>query len=615
MTTTSKAKPRNPARTVVLVVLGVLFGLPAFMFGATVIVLALIGGVRRWRLGAFAAGQFVTVAVCVALHAGGWNPWVSYVESQARDHIESSTKGSIEWDLTEANLLTGEVTLRDVSWKQNEDLAEAEIEILVLNLAPGLLPFGSISGEGSNASVTIDATTKALDAWMRSLDAESEQAFDIVVEDVEVNASLTFETGGPQKYALGLRRLHAQNDAELRLDLGVRAAELGLMDRQHNVNVQGGFSVVVGDETRVLVDASVRDPEIGHAYLRGGFGSGDQIDIALDTLDFGALWARYRIIDRYRGDFSGKARIHGTFDDVRIDMQVAVEDFEYFHKTVMAMDESQSFRMKSADLVGGLRYHDGLLSFDRLTMDAPEATLATGDALNATGRAKVQVNGAWNRVDMQVHLIVTEGTLNAPISFSPLSSRQLSDVEPNLVLVAEQFPWLDLKAMVTLKNLAVNADPISGVLEGELLAELTKRPERREGVLRADGELTLTDGKFNFQGATGDVTGKIVFTPNEATPYARIEGNIDAKAGDMPVRAKIHGALARPALRIQHMDRARADYSKQVMEAGASELTDEQRRARESQLRRVCGPSAATTRDPFEVRKTGKLILGFSTGE
>jgi hypothetical protein len=185
------------------------------------------------------------------------------------------------------------------------------------------------------------------------------------------------------------------------------------------------------------------------------------------------------------------------------------------------------------------------------------------------------------------------------------------DLQPNIVQLAEQFPYLELDWKVEVKRLSVQCEPLVGTLQGNIEGKLSKTPESGQAGLRASGKLSLTDGAFTFCGASGGVSGTIELNPNAPTFEATIRGALTGSVGEMPLQAEIAGSLSHPGLAFTGVTMAPEQLGQRIATWSAEPLDSATRRRRNDAIIALCGPTAAMNSNPFVASRGGKVSFGF----
>jgi hypothetical protein len=292
------------------------------------------------------------------------------------------------------------------------------------------------------------------------------------------------------------------------------------------------------------------------------------------------------------------------------DIDGEVTDFSYYHFTAMGLKPEDSFKLPQGWLSGRVVLTDGeFVDFENVGVKANVATLATGPRMNASGSGTLMLNGRLPQVTGKLQAVVEAGAIKQEISWAqaPTNLRKLSDVQPNIIVVAEQFANLALDWQVEVKALQVDCEPLTGTLTGTLQGTLVKEEGVRVGTLRASGELSMVDGKVKCLGIDGTLTGRVVFNPNAPTQHASVRGTLTASLGETPIDCELTGDLKRPGFVFKGANMSPEDLGKKIFNHGA--ITPAEKVARREQCTQIFGPSAAAAENPFRAMNAGGVFF------
>jgi hypothetical protein len=603
---------RRAGRGVVwLAGVGVLVSGATFVFGGFVALLALpfiLPGLRRRRV--FAYGLFGGVVLFRALMFAGVNPVLYWAQDRFVTELEAALGAEVSFERAEGDVVDG--------WMRFEGL-RADIPDLRGGLHVGELtvqagPFMLYRPEGLRVTGTalhleLDADAGRLETWLGGLEPRGTEPVRFGFEqgrlDVAGGTAAIVQLGG----------VNGESGPEgWVLHVGMQAAEVAFRGRVNHFTFKGGISLGdSGEGLWVEADLAGADIEAGRGILRGKLQPGTQgaIRCTIDHLDLHPLWARYRKVDEYRGTAFGHVDISGELRRLNLDLDLAVRDYSYYHFTAMGLEREHSFRLPEAEISGRLVLVEGRdLEFVNVSVTAPQATLATGRRLSAMGGGMVELKGRFPKLTGRLEAIVESGELNHQITWSREQSESLSDVAPNLLLVGEQFPHLELDWEVEVRALTVNTPPLTGTLTGVLHGTFLKEEGKRLSRLRAAGELSMDDGKVNCLGLSGDLTGRIIFNPTAPTYHAGVRGQITGALGDTPIDCEVTGELSHPGFVFRGLNMGLEALGRKLYDWSAEPLTPAQEVERSNECARVFGAYAAGRRNPFLARSSGKVFFG-----
>ncbi|MCC6464372.1 MAG: hypothetical protein IT463_03415 [Planctomycetes bacterium] len=619
MTTTQTSPETAPAAAKGAGSLTLLLGLAAaplaFVFGgfaALPAAVAALPPLRRLRPAALAF--VVGVAACWGLSQAGINPWVSLVRWRVSAMLTEALGAEPTWQTFTADPVAGTLDFGSVQVELPKAGGSATLEHLQVDAGYAfLLDMASPTLTGRGLQLSVDGNAPELTQFLESLGGEQGHAFDLHIEGgalqvrgegLSARAEIKAITGAGSAKGLELRLVP--------LSLAVTA-----LGREHLLRTQGVVGITrSAGRTGFSAELTLHEPELGHAFVHGTLladGSREgALAVTLDRLELGALWARYRVIDRWRGLLRGSARVTGGLRDLGVVLDLEGEDIEYFHNTAMQLDESRSFLMPACTLQADMRIRDGeTVEFAPLLFSLPEGTLATGRFCEAQGSATLTLQGQWPALEGLLDATVTGGRLKRDITWNPLEAESLLDLEPNTVLVGEQFPALALDWKVNVQRLDVDCAPLAGWLTGALEGTFDKPAQSRAASVRAGGKLALKEGRFAFLAAAGDVTGELEFNPHAPVEQATLRGALAGKAGSVPLQAEITGSVWRPGFVFSGVTMTPEALGRCIYQAPGEALAPAQELARREACTRLCGPAAAVARNPFLAKEMGLVFFSF----
>ncbi|MBE7491143.1 MAG: hypothetical protein HS108_05220 [Planctomycetes bacterium] len=581
----------------------------AFVFGGFAALPALPGVVSA-RLRAPALAYFLGVVVCTLASLAGFNPWAVYARERALDELESALGARPTWAAWHHHAAGGELRLENIEVELAALGGRAELVQARVVTGPGFV-FGASRPRlvARGLRVVVDGNSD-FGAFFAGLEGKSRRELELDIESIEL------EVKGPEISAgIGIARARGTLEpAGLRLDCAPRQMDLTLWGRTHNLALRGTAAFERRDGvTGLSLDLRAVDGQAAALYAHGTLqsqaGPGGLV-VTLDYMDLGEVWARYRKIDVFDGNLRATARVSGTLRDLRVALDAELAGFRYFHRAVMALDETRAFDIPQARVVGGLRLVDGTrLSLEQLQLLVPDGTLCTGPALSTRGEALLTLNGDPARLTGTLEATVTSGRAAQAISWSPVTARRLADLQPNIVQVAEQFSDLTLDYTIDVQALTVACEPVSGVLSGALSGRLHKQPGLKEARLGVGGRLQLAQGRFAFCAAEGTLEGTIEFNPAAPSFEAAIRGGLKGTAGDVPLAAEVTGRLSHPGLVFSGVTMHPDDLGRLIAAAGNPDAAEKARRT--EALSRLCGPAAALAGNPFVAHKAGRVSFSF----
>lgn len=617
--TTTQSEPQTPAKPPrrglgdISLLAGLALAPLAFVAGGFAALLALPGVFfARLRPGAFA--YFLGVCICTGLSWGGINPWASYVREKLLDELETALGARPEYASCSFSAADGAMRFENLSVNLPELAGSAQAVQLSFDSGPGFLwRMNRPELQGRGLEVAMDGAVARPQAMLARLEDKAVGAVSFMFESIKVNVR-----GDAVSSVLSIDSARGQADDEgFEVLIGARKLDLTVWNQTHNLNLMGSARLARREgRTNLSFDMKVVDSDAMMAYLRGTLApepGPEGLVMTIDWLHLNPVWARYRVIDVYEGMARGTVRVSGTLGDLLLDLNFEIADYSYFHRAVMALDESRAFKVPNAQLGGKLRLVEGSrLSVDGLKLDVPDATLCTDPAMNARGSGSIVLNGELPRLTGTVNGVVTSGRIAKSISWSPISSASLMDIQPNILQVAEQFSNLTLDWNIDVQKLDVSCEPLSGTLAGKIGGTFRKEPASRQGALRASGTLELQQGRFEFCGASGEVAGTITFNPNTPTYEASIRGRLTGAAGQTPLTAEITGSLAHPGLVFKGVTMAAPDLGRKIVEASPEPLNEAAMLGRRNDVNRLCGPLAAANSNPFLAANAGHVWFQFT---
>jgi len=594
-------------------VFGLLLSPLAFVFGGYAALLALPGVfLARVRPAAFAF--FAGTVICAGLSMAGANPYAAWVRETTLDRLEQALGARPEYSSFEASVASGELHFENLAVNLPEIGGSAQAVQLQLTTGPGFVwPWGTPKLQGRGLRVVFDGASSGLEKFLSRLESAQGGELDVSLDSIELVVR------GPSVEAAVLinsARGKSDGDGGISVLVSARQLELKLWERTHRLQLAGNAAFSrAGGRTGLTVDMKVVDADVMMGYLHGELapqpGPGGLV-FTLDSLELGPLWARYRVIDTYQGRARGAVNISGSLQNLLLGLDLEVTGYEYFHRAVMALDESRAFKVANATLWGGVRLKDGAsVSLESLRLALPDGTLCTDPAMNAQGSATLTLDGTYPDLRGDLVAQVTSGRLRRGVSWSPVNASSIIDCQPNVIAVAEQFSSLALKYAVDVQHLDLQCEPLSGWLTGKLSGTLDKQPGTRQAALRVDGQLELKEGKVDLCALQGQVSGSIVFSPRDPSYEARLNGLLEGKAGDTKVQAEIAGTLSLPFVTFTGVDMAPDRLGNKIATWSSEPLSKLEQAQRTEALTRVCGPAAAMGNNPFLAHKAGRVSFTF----
>ncbi|MCB9935410.1 MAG: hypothetical protein H6840_06935 [Planctomycetes bacterium] len=609
MDTTQSGKPRQALKTRQIAA-GVVLSLGAFLFGGFMALPALIAVAPRLRrYWPFALALFVGVLGVRGLTLLGLNPVLAWARARAIEELGNALGGEVSLEGFSGDATSGSLHFEGVRVTLPEVGGEASLESVDIETGLFMLFRKGYVVTGRNLSLRVDASGGKLESYLSRIEAPNQTAASLLIEGGRIEVY-----GSPTSAVLTLKQLQADSGpAGWALSAGFSRAQLTLIGRTHDLSIVGG--ITVGDAGQGLVvqaDLRAIDEEVGFGILRGELqpGGASSMTCVLDRVELHPLWARYRKVDNYEGLLRGQVRISGNLNRLAFGFDCEVQEFDYYHFTAMALDPAHSFKLPQARLTGTLVLLEGeTWEFRQVAVEAADATLATGDALSARGGGKFTLEGTFPELSGTLDATVESGRLSEQISWSPLHSKGLNAVEPNIVLLAEQFPQLELDWKVEVKQLAVDCEPLTGTLSGSLSGTFHKQKDVRLGTLRAGGELAMTDGRVRCLGIDGQLSARLVFNPNAPTNHASLRGTLTAELGGTPINCEVTGDLQRPGFVFTGANLGPEALGRKIYRYSPVELTPAELLARREQCTRIFGPDAAMAENPLLAKSGGKVFF------
>ncbi len=611
--TTPTAEPRPAGPNFVAMAVGALLSPLAFVFGGLAGLLALPAVIPKLKsLRPAAYSYFVGVVICWVLSAAGVNPWLEIAKSAALERMEAALGAPVEYDSFEGDAPTGELQFHNVRVTLPGGAGTLAAELVQIDAGYGMFVRRGPVVVGARAVVgELDPEGGKLERYLaREMPAGGEA-------DVHLFRSTLHLRGKQTRATFDVSEGHGSfggNDNELRL--AFRAATITLLGQTHELVLRGGLVVQNrGGTLSVTTNLTASIPDVVHAVLYGTLqpGGGGALTCTIDYIDMDAIWQRYRKVDRLRGTLRGTFQITGELNDLHIGASGEVLALDYFHRAVMALDESRSFRMDRGLLSGALRLRQGEhWVFDALTVRTDACSLATDPRMQAAGSGTLTLDGPVEALRGKLNVVVESARLAEPITWSPVSDRSLTDVQPNLVMIGEQFQALNLDWQAEVKDLEVACQPLSGKAAGKLQGTFTKEDGKRIGTLRVEGRLVMEDGRFEFLGASGSIAASVEFSPNGPSMHATLRGKLKGSVGKTALTANISGTLYRPAFGFTGVEMPPDSLGRKIFDYSETPLTVTESAARREACSRLCGVQAAMLGNPFAARDTGKVFFSFS---
>lgn len=606
----------NPPRKrpVGSVLAGLALGTISFVFGGFVALLALpacLPGARRAR--PFAYALVGGVALCWVISAAGGNPWAHYVKARILAQVESTLGAPLQYDSYRADPLTGQIEFTNPRAEIPE--LEGEVSAATLRIEAGygfLVRLEPALLTARGVKLGVNAGRGRLETFLAKAKPSSTPV-SIVLDEVTVDMH-----GSPMLARFFAERIWGSAaEAGWKLAIRMDRAQVAILEREHRFELEGGLTIS-RDPEGLLVEANMAFIEeeivkgIVQGRLRPQTGDGALI-CTIDQLELGPLWGMYRQVDEYTGFAVGVLTISGTLNDLWVEVNLEIEDYTYYHAFAMGLKPEQKFNMPRGSLSGALQVVNGeFFKLHAITLESEFADLSTNPRLTAKGAGTLSLSGEVGNFKAELAARVHEAVLREEITWSPTTTTGLEDVAPNLLKIAEQFSGLKLVFALEIVKLDVQCAPISGVAAGMLSGTFTKLPGQGPGVLRANGELSMPEGKFKFCDAEGDVALKLTFSDKAPTPYATLTGELKARAGSVDLNARIGGMLSHPLVAFHGVTMAPDKLGEHIYRYQAKPLDTAERTRRDNEVARLCGLQAATSGNPFLAQRTGKVSFTFS---
>jgi hypothetical protein len=380
-----------------------------------------------------------------------------------------------------------------------------------------------------------------------------------------------------------------------------------VLDQNFEFQVDGDLVLKPSDDAVVVNEANfvIRREGEFHALVRGSFGDEQAgLQVTVDFINLHSFWSKYRVIDEHWGKARGTASISGNWNKANLTWDAELDDWGYYHKTAMEFDEDNAFIFQQANCLGSYAFGRDVEEELVLRLQAA-GSLTTGKHFNAIGGGRLDLYLQRGTTRAEVNMDVIQGEINKPISWSG-ASKGLKDLTPNVVLLLEELPAMDVSWTANIEGLELKCEPLSGSLKGSLSGTLVRKEGLKSSIIRADGKLTLSDGIFSFLGSSGTVEGKINFKPDTSMHNADLNGNLSGMVGETPLNARIRGLLSRPGLFFSGIRMSPQALGRAIYDSG--EFLEAVRSAKTTQL---FGPTAAMQKNPFMAKTSGRVFFQF----
>ncbi|MCC6573602.1 MAG: hypothetical protein IT462_07415 [Planctomycetes bacterium] len=609
--------PQRNSANLPFIVAGILFGALSFLFGGYAAILALPGalpGARRLR--AMCVALLVSVPCWLVVGALVGNPVVIVARERVLNQLEAVSGERPTYLYCSGDPLSGRLSFRNLRMTLPEVRGHAQMESFDVQAGFGFFwPREAIEFEGAKADIEVNTDVRGMLGWSKRLGGH---VFPPVYG--RLNGARVAVIGPQVSAVLSIRVIgFSSEQGILECQASPEFLDVALLGQVHRLGCQGDLYLATrGSETELVSDLQLRDLAGGTAILKGRLGgpagAPDALKLTIDTVKLGPMWARHRIMDLLEGDARGDITFAADGDDLLLQMGLEYQDLRYYHRSAMRLKDERSFKAESGRVGGQLRLSVGrALTFENVFLIVHRGNLATDPKMKAVGGLGLQVSGTWPDLKGDGAIVVAEGQLNEDIRFTGFG-QDISNLAPNLIDLAELLPSLEATFDVEVREIAVNCDPVRGKLKGKLGGTFKHRAGEPTD-LQLKGKLELADGKFDFQGASGDITGYIDYQPNVPPVQATIRGELNGKAGDLPLVAEITGRLGAPGLIFKQVKMRPEEFGRAIVEAGEDKLTTQQKKDRGEQLSRLCGAEALFRRNPFAVLPQGKVFFEFRTGD
>lgn len=589
---------------------GVVLGSLGFVLGGFAALVA-VPGIFFSRLRAPALACFCTTVLCAGLSMFGINPWGSFIRNAALDELEAALGARPGYTAARFNPAAGTLRFDNLDVDLPGLGGNARVVSVTIEGGPGMLPgMGSRRISARGLRIVVDGRSD-FERFLGGLpqtgpDTEVDlETIELLVQGPQVDAAVLISS------ARG-----TTSTGNFEVHVAPRQLDLTLWQQTHSLQVRGAATFArQGGRSKVALDLKVADQDVLSLYAHGTLqpdpGAGG-LQITVDYIDLQQLWARYRKIDVWAGTVRGNVFVSGSLSELRLDMELSLAELSYFHRAVMALDESRAFLMPAADLNGRIRMRDGeSFTLEGLLLVAPECSLCTGPYTQASGEGILRLDGTFPALQGTLAATVRRGTLSRPITWSPAALYGLPDMQPNLVQVAEQFTYLDLDFGIEIDRLDVACEPLTGWLAGELSGNLRKVPGRKDARLSVGGNLDLKDGRFAFCAAAGEVAGTIEFNPNIPSYEAGIRGTLKGVVSSTTLSADITGRLSHPGLAFTGVLIPPDDLGRLIALHADGSIDAAEKGRRTESITRLCGPAAAIANNPFLAQRGGRVSFSF----
>jgi hypothetical protein len=597
------AAASRPALMPLAIAAGVVLSPLAFAFGAFAAVLALPAVIPQFKqLRPFGYALFAGVGACWVLSLAGLNPWLAFVRAHALDKIEAAVGSAPAYGAFEGDPTQGTMLFRDMRLELPDGAGVITAGSVEIEAGYGfLLSTGAPVVRISGFKAELDPADGKLERYLQRKREPGGTA------ELYIRGGSVTLAGDETGAEITLERANATIGEESELTVIPTSAVVRLLGQSHKLGIAGGLTLRSREGALSLRTNMAFNAEgLVHGYLVGELTPGGGVlHGTLDMLDLDSLWARYRKVDRLSGLLRGRCDLSGDLTALRFDLDLEVRELKYFHTLVMGLDETRAFHLPEARLAGGLSLHDGEnWTLHQLSLSSDDCTLATDPRCQAWGGGKITLDGPAGRLKGDLDVTVSRGRIAEPISWNPLNGTSPEDLAPNLIMLGNQFNALEVQWRADVTGMDVACAPLSGKAGGKLAGTFLKQADRRSGNVSTTGVLSLTDGKFEFLGASGTAEASLTFNAGLPARRAVLTGKLKGAVGDTQLYATIAGRLDLPGLQFMGVTMSPEDLGRKIYRHSASPLTASELSSRREQCTRLCGLQAAAQENPFMVLET-----------
>jgi len=599
---------RAPRARNVQIAAGLLLSPLAFVFGLYVVLLSLPAILPKLR-GAtpFAATLFFGVTACWALGLAGVNPWQSAVQQTLIDELEAALGAPVQYDRVISDPAHGTMTFEGLRTKLPNNAGELKARSVTVNTGAGyIMPTASYDIIADGLDFKLDPTAAKFEEIALRV-PKTVKPMNVRVS----NSTLTLVTpSGATQVELRVDTFSAvMNPTTTEASAGISRIRARAFGAEHEFRTMGGVVVRLEDDGLLI------NPTLGftsgddaRGTLQGEWrpGRSGGLQLVVDEADIGAIYGRHRLPGKVAGHTRTQVSMSGTLAELELSVFAEVQGVSAYHPMLMSLDESQALTIGYARIEASGTLRGGrTFTLGEATVDAHDASLATDTAVSAHGGYQLKLTRGEQHWECRLTAKVERGHIARAVSWSPVSTASLSDLEPSLLRVGRHLSNVRVRYDIEVERLDVRCFPLSGVATGRLTG-VAVCERGRDVQYTVGGELAMRDGRFRFLGAQGSADVSLQFDPGRGAALANLGGEIVGSVGEVPLRIELSGLLYRPVLTFTGMTMPPDELGRLIYEGGG--LTDAQRRRICLDL---CGPPAAIAGNPFLARNTGKVRLQF----